>query len=177
MPSTSRSALSRCTSARTSSSDAVAGSEEAFGAIEKTPLEPLSIRAADHKLVRELLDIDQRLSTENLTEAWHDLMQIKEQSQTMFEVGVLPLDVKARLESLYWQTAEKIEQISSTMDPEEVPEDLRSLNNELADQHIARLREKILAGPSCPRAIAPVSGDAGVHEAIVDLLHIVVSES
>jgi len=109
---------------------------QAFGAIEKTPLEPLSIRAADHKLVRELLDIDKRLSTENLTEAWHDLMQIKEQSQTMFEVGVLPLDVKARLESLYWQTAEKIEQISSTMDPEEVPEDLRSLNNELADQHI-----------------------------------------
>jgi len=109
---------------------------QAFGAIEKTPLEPLTIRAADHKLVRELLDIDQRLSTENLTEAWHDLMQIKEQSQSMFEVGVLPLDVKARLESLYWQTAEKIEQISSTMDPEEVPEDLRSLNNELADQHI-----------------------------------------
>jgi len=109
---------------------------QAFGAIEKTPLEPLTIRAADHKLVRELLDIDQRLSTENLTEAWHDLVQIKEQSQAMFEVGVLPLDVKARLESLYWQTAEKIEQISSTMDPEEVPEDLRDLDHELADQHI-----------------------------------------
>jgi arginine decarboxylase len=109
---------------------------QAFGAIEKTPLEPLTIRAADHKLVRELLDIDKRLSTENLTEAWHDLMQIKEQSQTMFEVGVLPLDVKARLESLYWQTAEKIQGIAASMDPEEVPEDLRTLKDELADQHI-----------------------------------------
>src|SRR5581483_10196233 len=73
---------------------------QAFGAIEKTPLEPLAIHAADHKLVRELLDIDQRLTPENLNEAWHDLVQIKEQAQTKFEVGVLPLDVKARLESL-----------------------------------------------------------------------------
>ncbi len=109
---------------------------QAFGAIEKTPLEPLAIHAADHKLVRELLDIDQRLTPENLNEAWHDLVQIKEQAQTKFEVGVLPLDVKARLESLYWQTAEKIEGIVKTMDPEEVPEDLRDLDNELADQHI-----------------------------------------
>jgi arginine decarboxylase len=109
---------------------------QAFGAIEKTPLEPLALRAADHKLIRELLEIDQRLTPENLNEAWHDLVQIKEQSQTMFEVGVLPLDVKARLESLYWQTAEKIEGIVKTMDPEEVPEDLRDLDNELADQHI-----------------------------------------
>jgi arginine decarboxylase len=109
---------------------------QAFGAIEKTPLEPLAIREADHKLVRELLDIDRRLSSENLTEAWHDLMQIKEQSQTMFELGLLPLEVKARLESLYWQTAEKIERIAKSLEPEEIPEDLTKLSNELADQHI-----------------------------------------
>src|SRR4051812_34521781 len=109
---------------------------QAFGAIEKTPLEPLTLRPADHKLIRELLEIDQRLTPENLNEAWHDLVQIKEQSQTMFQVGVLPLDVKARLESLFWQTAEKIEGIVKTMDAEEVPEDLRDLDNELADQHI-----------------------------------------
>ncbi len=109
---------------------------QAFGAIEKTPLEPLTIQSADHKLVRELLDIDKRLAPGNLNEAWHDLTQIKDQAQTMFEVGVLPLDVKARLESLYWQTAEKIEGVAKTMDPEEVPEDLRDLDNELADQHI-----------------------------------------
>jgi arginine decarboxylase len=110
---------------------------QAFGAIEKTPLEPLGIRAADHKLVRELLDIDRRLSKpEKLNEAWHDLVQIKEQSQTMFELGLLPLDVKARLESLYWQTAEKIDHIARSIEPEEVPEDLVTLKNELADQHI-----------------------------------------
>lgn len=109
---------------------------QAFGAIEKTPLEPRVIRAADHKLVKELIDIDQNLGAENVTEAWHDLQQIKEQAQTMFELGLLDLDVKARVESLYWQVAERTQTIVSAMDPEEVPEDVRDLKIELADQHI-----------------------------------------
>jgi arginine decarboxylase len=109
---------------------------QAFGAIEKTPLEPRVIRAADHKLVKELIDIDERLSAETVNEAWHDLQQIKEQAQTMFEFGLLDLDVKARVESLYWQIAERTQTIVSAMDPEEVPEDVRDLKIELADQHI-----------------------------------------
>jgi arginine decarboxylase len=109
---------------------------QAFGAIEKTPLEPRVIRAADHKLVKELIDIDQRLADHNVTEAWHDLQQIKEQAQTMFELGLLDLDVKARVESLYWQIAERTQTIVSAMDSEDVPEDVRDLKIELADQHI-----------------------------------------
>jgi arginine decarboxylase len=109
---------------------------QAFGAIEKTPLEPRVIRAADHKLVKELIDIDQRLNNDNVTEAWHDLQQIKEQAQTMFELGLLDLDVKARVESLYWQIAERTQIMVSAMDPEDVPEDVRDLKIELADQHI-----------------------------------------
>ncbi|MEK6374486.1 MAG: biosynthetic arginine decarboxylase [Acidobacteriota bacterium] len=109
---------------------------QAFGAIEKTPLEPIAVRSADHKLTREIIDIDERLSQDRLNESWHDLQQIKEQAQTMFEFGLLNLDVKARVETLYWQVVEKIEQIVRTMDPAEVPEDLKTLKIELADQHI-----------------------------------------
>jgi arginine decarboxylase len=109
---------------------------QAFGAIEKTPLEPREIRARDHKLVRELIDVDQSLSPETVQSSWHDLQQIKEQVQTMFELGLLDLDVKARVESLYWQTAERMQSIVNAMDPEEVPEEVRDLKIELADQHI-----------------------------------------
>jgi arginine decarboxylase len=109
---------------------------QAFGAIEKTPLEPREIRAADHKLVRELIAIDESLSPSNISEAWHDLQQIKEQVQTMFELGLLDLDVKARIESLFWQTAENMQTIVRTLDPEDVPEDVESMKTELADQHI-----------------------------------------
>jgi arginine decarboxylase len=109
---------------------------QAFGSIEKTPVEPRALAAADHKLVRELLDIDENVNEETLTQSWHDLIQIKEQSQNMFELGLLTLDVKARVESLFWETAEKIEAIARNLDPQDVPEDLATLKMELADQHI-----------------------------------------
>jgi arginine decarboxylase len=109
---------------------------QAFGAIEKTPAEPLTIRASDHKLIREVIETDERLSEETLNESWHDLVQIKEQAQTMFELGLLNLDVKARVETLFWQVAEKLQLIVQQMDPSEVPEDVKTLKTELADQHI-----------------------------------------
>ena len=109
---------------------------QAFGAIEKTPLEPPTERSTDHKLIREIIEIDQGASEENANESWHDLLQIKEQAQTMFELGLLNLDVKARVETLFWQVAEKIQHIIQQLDPEEVPEDVKGLKIELADQHI-----------------------------------------
>ena len=109
---------------------------QAFGAIEKTPLESRQIQARDHKLVRELIEIDQSLKPETVQSSWHDLQQIKEQAQTMFELGLLELDVKARVESLYWQIAERLQEIVRGMDEEEDPEDVQNLKIELADQHI-----------------------------------------
>jgi arginine decarboxylase len=109
---------------------------QAFGAIEKTPLEPRIVQAADHKLVREIEEIDSGLTERSINEAWHDLQQIKEQTQTMFELGLLGLDVKAKIESRFWEVAERMQDLVRTMDPEEVPEDLRTLKIELADQHI-----------------------------------------
>src|SRR5688572_11380662 len=94
---------------------------QAFGAIEKTPLEPLSTQASDHKLIREVIDISERLSEATIAEAWHDLVGLKEQAQTMFELGLLNLDVKARVESLFWQVAEDLQRVVARMDPQEVP--------------------------------------------------------
>src|SRR5216110_1621727 len=54
----------------------------------------------------------------------------------MFEYGLLNLDVKARVESLFWEIAERMQALIAGMDPSDVPEELRTLNNELADQHI-----------------------------------------
>jgi arginine decarboxylase len=109
---------------------------EAFGSIEKTPIEPFQVMASDHKLIRELNDIDRQLSLPNLLEAWHDLIGIKEQSQNMFELGLLNLDVKARVETMFWQIAERIQSTAAGATDFEIPEDLASLKLELADQHI-----------------------------------------
>jgi arginine decarboxylase, biosynthetic len=111
---------------------------EAFGSIEKTPVEEAepNLRRRDHKLIKNLIYIDEHLSEENLTESWHDLIQIKEESQKMFELGLLDLDVKGDLETLFWNIAEDIQRLASKIEDFEVPEDLQNMNTELADQHI-----------------------------------------
>jgi arginine decarboxylase len=109
---------------------------EAFGSIEKTRLEAVAPQAADHKLIKDLIYTQDHLDQRNLTETWHDLLQVKEEAQKMFELGLLPLDVKAKVETMFWQTAERMAKMAGTLEPDEVPDDLGDLKNQLADQHI-----------------------------------------
>ncbi len=109
---------------------------EAFGAIEKTAMSPAELEAPDHKLIKELMYVMENLAERNLVECWHDLVQGKEEAQKMFELGLLPLDVKAKTETLFWQIATRMQKIASAMDPSEVPEDIANLRNQLSDQHI-----------------------------------------
>ena len=109
---------------------------EAFGSIEKTPEEPIDVPTPDHKLIRDLLYTRDHLAERGLTESWHDLVDVKEEAQKMFELGFLDLRVKARVEDMYWQLVEKIQERAQRLDPEEVPDDLRDLKRHLADQHI-----------------------------------------
>ena len=109
---------------------------EAFGAIEKTAMSPAELEAPDHKLIKELLYVADNLSERNLVECWHDIVQGKEEAQKMFELGLLPLDVKAKTETLFWQIATRMQEIANGLDPSEVPEDIADLRNQLSDQHI-----------------------------------------
>ena len=110
---------------------------EAFGASEKTAVEGApEVPGAKHKLVQDLVYIEDHLTQRNLTESWHDLIQIKEQSQTMFELGILELDARAGVELLFWRIAETIQKRALQLEPEDRPEELANLPTELADQHI-----------------------------------------
>jgi arginine decarboxylase len=109
---------------------------EAFGAIEKVPLQPVDIQSQEHKLIKDMLHIDQHVTAKTLGESWHDLLQIKEESQKMFELGLLNLEIKARVETMYWQTAERMQKIGATLDESDLPDDFSDLRAQLADQHI-----------------------------------------
>ncbi|MBK9258635.1 MAG: biosynthetic arginine decarboxylase [Polyangiaceae bacterium] len=109
---------------------------QAFGSIEKTPEAPIDIKTEEHKLIRNLIETRDGLSPTNLAESFHDLLQVKEEAQKMFELGYLALDVKARVEALFWETAERMQELLGSIDPAEVPEDLVALRKQLADQYI-----------------------------------------
>jgi arginine decarboxylase len=110
---------------------------QAFGSIEKTPMSPVDVPTKDeHKLIKDLIYTEDHLSERNLLESWHDLLQVKEEAQKMFELGLLDLPVKARVESLFWRIAERIQGMLADVEPGERPEDLADLQNQLADQYI-----------------------------------------
>ncbi len=108
---------------------------EAFGSIEKDsgPLE-LGPRDTDSKMVKDMLEIERGLSKHNRMESLHDAQQIKEQSQSMFDLGLLDLESKAKIESNYWRIAQRIVGFCAGM--RYVPDEVKDLEIALGDQYV-----------------------------------------
>src|SRR2546421_9627061 len=108
---------------------------EAFSSIEKT-VPKLRIEAGekDHKLVGDILDVKKRLKRGNRLESLHDIHQIKEESQETFNLGLLDLESKAKIDTVYWQLAQQIVNMHRGL--RYVPDEVKELETSLADQYI-----------------------------------------
>ena len=108
---------------------------EAFASIERTaPKLKVEATEKDHKLVGDILDVKQRLKRGNRIESLHDSQQIKEESQQMFDLGLLDLESKAKIETVYWQLAQQIVNMHRGL--RFVPEEVKQLEISLGDQYI-----------------------------------------
>jgi arginine decarboxylase len=108
---------------------------EAFGSIERTaPKLKVEAGEKDHKLVHDILDVKQRLKRGNRIESLHDIQQVKEEAQQMFDLGLLDLESKAKIETVYWQLAQQI--VTMHRGLRYVPEEIKQLETSLGDQYI-----------------------------------------
>jgi len=108
---------------------------EAFSSIEKTaPTLRVEATEKDHKLVGDILDVKQRLKRGNRIESLHDIQQIKEESQETFNLGLLDLESKAKIDTVYWQLARQIVNMHRGL--RYVPDEVKELETSLADQYI-----------------------------------------
>jgi arginine decarboxylase len=108
---------------------------EAFSSIEKTTAKlKVDVTEKDHKLVRDILDVKQRLKRGNRLESLHDIQQIKEEAQQTFTLGLLDLESKAKIDSVYWQLAQQI--VNMYRGLRYVPEEIKELETSLGDQYI-----------------------------------------
>ncbi len=106
----------------------VLGSNEMLlGQVSETvgPDEPL--------VIRQLYETYTGVSRKNFQEAYHDTLQLKEEAITAFNLGILDLRARARVEALFYATCERILKI--VRDVDYVPDDLEGLERQLSDTY------------------------------------------
>src|SRR5205823_3469403 len=107
---------------------------EAFSSIEKTSNTKIEATDKDHKLVRDMVELKQRLKRGNRLESLHDIQQIKEEAQQTFDLGLLDLESKAKVDNLYWQLASQI--VGMHRGLRYMPDEVKELETSLGDQYI-----------------------------------------
>ena len=106
-----------------------------FSSIEKTAGKTkVDLAEKDHKLVGDILEVKQRLKRGNRLESLHDIQQIKEESQQTFDLGLLDLESKAKIEAVYWQLATQI--VGMHRGLRFIPDEVKELETALGDQYI-----------------------------------------
>lgn len=108
---------------------------ETFGAIEKNNRQAPVVPAGDDpQIVHDILEIRNDLAKKNRLEHLHDAQEIRERAQSMFDLGLLDLRAKARVETIYWQIAESIVEMFRGM--RYVPEEVKEMEIALGDQFL-----------------------------------------
>lgn len=84
--------------------------------------------------MKQLLD---QLSVKNFQESYHDAIQIRDETLTLFNVGILSLEHRAVVEKLFWLICHKIAKIIDGLDY--VPDELENLQAFISDTYYGNL--------------------------------------
>src|SRR6266478_1470785 len=93
-----------------------------------------SLQEYANDVVWNMIDVKQRLKRGNRLESLHDIQQIKEESQQTFDLGLLDLESKAKIDTVYWQVAHQIVNMHRGL--RYVPDEVKQLETTLGDQYI-----------------------------------------
>ena len=106
-----------------------------FGNIEVGATPTSLIETADEDdVVKEMRYLSQKLTSKNLLEHFHDAIQRKEEALSMFKLGFLSLEDRAKVEHLFWQICKVIHK--NAVGLKYVPDEVEALTKALADQYL-----------------------------------------
>jgi arginine decarboxylase len=110
-----------------------------FGHIEIGAPEEIAAASApqpnESKVVREMREIVAGLTARNKAEAYHDAVAKKEEALQMFKLGILGLEERAVVESLFWKLCRGL--VALNRGKKRLPRDTRDLGDKIADQYMA----------------------------------------
>jgi arginine decarboxylase len=88
---------------------------------------------SDHKLVHDITEIWDKLSSRSLLEDWHDAEDIREEALDLFRHGIIDLKTRAQIESLYWAISHEVAELAHHQ--KHAPDELRALDKQMADKY------------------------------------------
>ena len=91
----------------------------------------LQVNDGDHELLRRMYESYQCVNKRNFQEAYNDIIGQKEESATLFSLGVIDLRTRARADEFFWATCRRIQKVIQSVDY--VPDDLKRLCRDLSD--------------------------------------------
>ncbi len=95
--------------------------------------EDFEVSDDDHKLVHDLADIWDNLSTRSMLEDWHDAEDIRQEALDLFVHGIIDLKTRAQIESLYWAICHEVAELAHHQ--KHVPDELRTIDKQMADKY------------------------------------------
>ena len=110
-----------------------------FGSIEIGSPEEIAAasvpRPDEPDVVREMREIVDSLTPRNKAEAYHDAVAKKEEALQMFKLGILGLEERALVETLFWKLCHGL--VALNRGKKRLPRDTRDLGDKIADQYMA----------------------------------------
>jgi arginine decarboxylase len=93
----------------------------------------LTLSSTDHAIIKDLYDMHQKISKDNLQEYYHDVQQLRNDALQLFSYGYLSLEQRSRAERLIWAIMSKMLNIAK--DNSDYTEIYEALSKELYDTY------------------------------------------
>lgn len=108
---------------------------EAFGHIRKVPdKKSASKPKIKHRLLDESWFTYRNINPNNPLEAYHDALQLREEAQTHFELGMIGLEIKAEMEKFFWLISAEV--FNYYKGAEYIPEEILEMEYTLSGQYL-----------------------------------------
>lgn len=88
----------------------------------------------EHSLVSNMRDLLETINIENAQEVYNDALDFKKECLNAFRLGILKLEERASLETLFWKITKRISQLLPDM--EFIPDNLYDIDQGIAPQYL-----------------------------------------
>jgi arginine decarboxylase len=104
------------------------------GVISGHEPQPPALNGRESQIVLDLAEVERTINVKNYRESYHDALEYQDQMYSLFNLGMLGLEDRAKAESLFWRIAAKAVRWSKSA--KHVAEEFIELEAKLHDKYI-----------------------------------------